>query len=208
MLNKLRVFALICASVALLPLPASAQFERIPAVDISGGYSWVYTQSLPLDSFSNLSFLRNNPYLENSVDFPKGFYVSFAPTVGKSFAIATELSANESKQMLPDVFNVPGSEMQMRDVAFMAGPRVTIRAEQGTFYTQFLTGADFYRTTHNGTTDSMGLFGFQAGAGADVMFSPMFGVRAGGNWKMVHWDDGWRYGIQVQVGLVIAAGER
>ena len=133
--------------------------------------------------------------------------MSIAPTVGKVFAIATELSINESVQQLPDVFNVPGAEMRLRDLSFMAGPRFTIRAEQGVFYTQFLTGADFVRATHNGTNESMGFFAFQAGAGADVMFSDTVGVRAGGNWKMMRWD-GWRYGVQVQVGLVIAAGER
>ncbi|MDH4065772.1 MAG: porin family protein, partial [Acidobacteriota bacterium] len=145
--------------VLCLSLPAFAQ-NTTPAVDISGGYS----------------FLRDQDLEENL----HGWVASIAGNVTRWLGLIGEVGGNYKSM---DVF---GTDVDFSVHSFMGGARFSARsAGNVTPFGQVLVGGVRGSVSALGESESTTEFGLQFGGGADFWLRPKFGIRVGGDYRRV-----------------------
>jgi opacity protein-like surface antigen len=165
---------------AVLSQTALAQ-EKIPAVELSGGYS--FFRDFEIDQNSN------------------GWIGSAGVNFNKFAGIHGEIGTNYGS------VDAMGSKVNLRITSVLGGPRFSYRkvSHLTPFAHVFLgmtdRGSDYYGS---GQTD----LAWQMGGGVDSWLTPGFAVRAGGDYRHIFSDDTPSNGFRFQVGIVVGIGSR
>ena len=152
----MRIQFLVAGFVLCLSLPALAQ--QTPAVEVSGGYS----------------FVRDQEVEENF----QGWLASVAGNFNQWFGIAGEVGGNYK------TVQVLGTDVDLSLHSFLAGPRFSARQTQNvTPFGQILLGAVRGSGSVLGEGETATDFALQPGGGVDFRLRPRFGIRVGaGMW--------------------------
>lgn len=156
--------------------------QQTPAVDISGGYS----------------FLRDQ---EIETNF-HGWVASMAGNVNEWFGIVGEVGGNYRTLQAFD------TDIDLSVHSFLAGPRFSGRGAQVTSFGQVLLGVARASAGVLGETASVTEFALQPGGGVDVWLRPNVGIRVGGDYRRIFAEGAGTNEFRFHVGIVVAAGIR
>ena len=172
---------LVAVIVLLVSVPAYAQ--DTPAVDVSGGYSFVRDQDLEENFHGWLAAATEN----------------FNPW----FGITGEVGRSSR------TYQALGTDISLSLYSFMVGPRISARQSSATTpFFQFLIGAVRGSASVLGETESSTELAIQPGGGVDVWFSQNAGVRIGGDYRRILVKDAGSNQFRFHVGVVFASGTR
>lgn len=178
--------ALVLACLMLgMAMPAFAQDTR-PAVEISGGYS----------------FLRDQDIEENL----HGWLASVSGNVTRWLGIVGEVGGNYKTVTLFD------TDFDFSVHSFMAGARFSARGPGNvTPFGQVLVGAARGSISVLDESESSTEFAVQGGGGVDFWVRPRLAIRVGGDYRRIvvnEDDDGGLNEFRFYAGLVVGAGTR
>ncbi|MDH4065296.1 MAG: porin family protein [Acidobacteriota bacterium] len=184
--------ALSVAALALcLSLPASAQ-DITPAVDVSGGYSFLRHQE------------RDEVGGEATGQNFHGWVASVAGNLTRWLGLVGEVGGNYK------TLGFDGTDVSFSVHSFMGGMRFSARPPGHiTPFGQFLVGAVRGSVSALGVSGSTTEFGAQGGGGVDFWIRPKFGIRVGADYRRIFPKE--EKGLdefRFYAGVVVGAGQR
>lgn len=174
-MRTLALVLILCLGAA----PALAQ-QTTPAVELSGGYAAI----------------------DDGDETLHGWVASIGVPVVRWFSVAGEVGGNYYDETFE--FLGMSRRIEYRELAFLAGPRVSVRTSRVTPWAQFLVGAA--RGTVEDVSETR--FAMQPGGGLDFWLTQRVGIRGGVDYRAIYFEDEWEGDSHVHIGLVIGLGER
>jgi hypothetical protein len=180
-----------------MAVPAFAQLA--PAYDVSVGYSLLRDEELAdLDLAETLH----------------GWLASVGFNFNRWLGIVGEVGGNYGTfDVEPPIEGFGPFEIDLKVLSYMGGPRFASHASPSfTPYGQFLFGVARGSVEFLDESESSSEFAIQPGGGLDIWVIPDIGIRVGGDFRRIFFDeiegDGGANEFRFHVGIVIRGGSR
>jgi len=172
----------------LLAPPSMAMAQDTPIVDLSGGYSFLW---------------------DDDGHALNGWYATVALNMNRWFALAADASGHYRSQQIPPIpeLGVTGGPFDHDVVAFMGGPRVTLRrTPRLAAFAHLMVGQVTAESEFMGIKSSNGEAAFETGGGVDIWLARRAGIRVGADYRYIFYEDDDGSGFRFHTGVVFGLG--
>ena len=214
----------------VLSAGSATALEEIPEFEVFGGYSLLKMGASTKDirSFQDGFFDRDTTWHNKDTSFflSRGGVGSVAFNYNEKFSVVADVKYNQGNLIKGTVEYQSPLESQptiqlpfavgIKNVAALAGPRISLRKKEGTAFFHVLAGLDYWRL--NGeyildgkkcseSDDKFGP-GIAIGGGIDVNVNEKFAVRViQADYYMTRQMERWMNNVNLSFGLVFRIGE-